>query len=203
MLMAPDAHTTIWEQWHRHVNLLSQYDGITFADLPASQVAALHPPGQARELSTRYLLPIELLDIRLAQRLLDQRFLGGAALTRLDNDGSVDYVQNLERLPVVAADETHIAFSTYYPAGPFIHHTPRSYWTDAIGDMVVADPDGDGSRVISGDLSPLSSRNESALLATPSAADNAHHGGQRRSPDAPMTNSVSLLPARGSRWASC
>ena len=173
MLMAPDAHTTIWEQWHRHTNLLSQYDDITFADLPASQVAALHPPDQARGLSTRYLFPIDLLDIRLAQRVLDQRFPGGAALTRLNNDGSVNYVQNLERLPVVAADETHITFSTYYPAGPFIHQTPRSAWTDETGDIVIPDPEGDGSRIISDDLSPRSGFEREH---TPSdAADSRRH----------------------------
>jgi hypothetical protein len=156
-LMAPDAHTTIWEQWQRHTNLLSQYDGITFADLPASQIAAFHPPDRARELSTRYLLPLDVLDIRLAQRLLDRRFPSGAALTRLNGDGSVNYVQNLERLPVLEADENHIAFTTYYPAGPFMHQTPRTSWAGATGDIMIPDPDGVGSRIISDDLSPLNS----------------------------------------------
>ena len=32
MLMAPDAHTSVWEQWHRHIALMSQYDYVTFAD---------------------------------------------------------------------------------------------------------------------------------------------------------------------------
>ena len=69
MLMAPDDHTAIWEQWHRHVALLSAVDDISFADLPASHVAALHEPTQARTLSERYLLPLDPLEVALRATL--------------------------------------------------------------------------------------------------------------------------------------
>ena len=151
--MAPDAHTAIWTQWHRHVAFLSAFDGVGFGDLLGSHVAALHEADLARVLSERYLLPLDHLDIRLAQRVVDARFPDGAALVRLENDGTVSYVQALARIPVIAVTGDEIVFETEYPAGPFVHHVTRAAWADHDAPLVIPDPDGDGSRVITSDLS--------------------------------------------------
>jgi restriction endonuclease-like protein len=152
ILMAPDDHMAIWEQWHRYVALVSAFEGVRFADLPGSQVAALHAPDQARLLSSRYLLPLDCVEIKLAQRLVDDHFPNGAALVRLHNDGSINYVQPIARFPVVSATADEIAFTTDYPAGPFVHRTPRTVWTPDNPTLTISDPDGNGSRVITTDL---------------------------------------------------
>jgi hypothetical protein len=155
LLMAPDDHITIWEQWHRHTALLSRYDQVRFGDLPASHVAALHEPAQARTLSARYLLPLDTLEVRIAQRLVDERFPHGAAFIWLNHDGTVNLVQNVERLPVVHADNDHIVFTTYYLGEPLTHHTPRSTWEHDTGDITIPDPHGDGVRTLTADHSSL------------------------------------------------
>jgi hypothetical protein len=155
VLVAPDDHAAIWEQWHRHTRYLAMYDDITFNDLPASRVAALHDPALAAELCERYLLPAELLAIRRAQRLLDDRFPNGLALVRLETDGSVRYIQALDRLPVRSVSEGHVTFETEYPAGPFSHRVSLASLTGGTGDLVVADDEGDGSRVLTADLEGL------------------------------------------------
>jgi hypothetical protein len=152
ILMAPDDHRAIWEQWHRHVALVSAFDGVNFGNLLGSHVAALHEADLARLLSERYLLPVDHLDLRVAQRIVDARFPNGAALVRLENDGTVRYVQALARLPVIVATADEIVFETEYPAGPFVHHTARAAWAND-SPLVVPDPDGDGSRVITSDVS--------------------------------------------------
>ena len=158
MLMAPDDHTAIWEQWHRHVGFVSAFEGVRFADLPASHVAALHDPDQARALSSRYLLSLDHLEIKLAQRLVDDHFPTGAALVRLNTNRSIRYVQTLARLPVVSTTADEINFTTYYPAGRFVHRTPRATWTPDNPTLTIPDPDGDGSRVITSDLSDYRSK---------------------------------------------
>lgn len=173
LLMAPDDHTAIWEQWHRHIALLSQYDNLSFADLPASHIAALHEPTQARTLSARYLLPIDALEVRMAQRLIDTRFPAGAALIRLNHDDTINYVQSIERLPVVQADTDQIVFLTPYPAGPFVHHTLRSEWENDTGDLTIPAPDGQGSRIITADHTALTESDQQQLPA------DAHRSQQR------------------------
>lgn len=177
MLMAPDDHTAIWEQWHRHVSLLSLYKGITFADLRASRVVALHTPEQAKALSARYLLPLDLLALRHAQQLVDARFPDGVALTRLNPDGSVSYRDGIARLRVFHADADHITFLQPYPAGPIEHRTPRSVWEHTTGDITIPDPQGDppSSRIISADHSNLDEQTQGELPG------NAHLD-QQRSP---------------------
>jgi len=156
--MAPDDHGAIWEQWHRHVGLVSAFEGVRFADLPASHVAALHDPHQARLLSSRYLLSLDHLEIKLAQRLVDDHFPNGAALVRLTTDNTIRYVQTIARLPVVSTTADQITFTTYYPAGPFFHRTPRMAWAPDNPTLTIPDPDGDGSRVITSDLSEYRSK---------------------------------------------
>ena len=151
--------------------MLCQYDNINFADLPASHVAALHEPTRARTLSARYLRPLDALKVRIPHRVVDTRFPDGAALIRLDNDRAVRYVQNLEQLPVVEADSDQIVFLTPYPAGPFVHHTPRSVWEHDIGDVTIPERDGDGSRIISADHTAL---DESKQHELPSDAHRNH-----------------------------
>ena len=129
------------------------------------RVAALHEPTQARTLSERYLLPLDTLEARLAQRLVDARFPDGAAHIRLNGDGTLNYVQHMERLPVILADDDHIEFTTWYPAGPLTHHTPRSIWDHGTGDITIPDPDGDGSRILSGDHTMLTDDEQERLPA--------------------------------------
>ena len=153
LLMAPDDHATIWEQWRRHISLLQRYDDITFGDLPASQVVAHHPSEQAHDLASRYLLPDRVLDLRLAQQLVDSRFPDGTVLNRLHSDGTLNYQQALERLAVIEADDQEIVIQTWYPAGPFTHRIPRSKWEQP-GDITIPDPNG-SSRTLSADLTTL------------------------------------------------
>lgn len=154
LLMAPDGHQTIWEQWERHIAALGGVEAVRFGALPASRVAALHGPVDARVLTARYELPADLLEVRLAQRVVDARFPDGAFLHRqhLDGDG---YSQELRRLVVIAADPKTITFATDYPAGPFIHHTRRSVWEHTTGPITIADPAKNGSRTITPDLTEL------------------------------------------------
>jgi hypothetical protein len=99
------------------------------------------------------LLPLDHLDICLAQREVDARFPDGAALVRLENDGTVRHVQALARIPVIEVTGDEVVFETEYPAGPFVHHVTRAAWSDHDAPLVIPDPDGDGSRVITSDLS--------------------------------------------------
>ncbi len=114
-------------------------------------MVALHAPSLASDLYDRYLLPTELLAVRQAQRLLDDRFPSGAALVRLERGGSVRYVQALDRLPVRAVSEGDVIFETEYPAGPVSHQVSLTELTDGAGDLELADDD-DGSCIITSDL---------------------------------------------------
>ncbi len=169
LLLAPDGHTAIWQQWHEHTARLAGVKLVHFGSLPASQVAALHEPATARLLSQRYLLPPGLIDSRLAQRILDDRFPNGARMTRLNSDGTENYVQHIERLPVVSANENEFSFRTPYPAGPHEHTAALANWSRAASDIAIFDPEG-GSRVFSADLSSLvaADREELMRLATTS-----------------------------------
>ena len=145
-LLAPDDHHAIWHQWQQHVELLDWVTGITFGSIPASQVVALHEPDQARALFTRYLLPQVLLETRIAQQLLDQHFPHGVNVTRLDDDGTLNYTDHVPRLPVVAVSDTEIDFETPYPAGPFRHRAPRSIFDGALSEIRLAEDF--GSRIL-------------------------------------------------------
>ena len=154
VLLAPDGHTAIWQQWHEHTARLAGLELIQFGSLPASRVAALHEPTTARLLSQRYMLSLGLLDIRLAQRIVDDRFPDGVRMTRLNADGSERYVQHIDRLPIVSANRDEFSFWTPYPAGPVEHTTTLVAWCRGSSDITIVDPE-DGSRVFSPDLSPL------------------------------------------------
>ncbi|MCB9382881.1 MAG: hypothetical protein H6513_19515 [Acidimicrobiaceae bacterium] len=154
LLLAPDSHTTIWQQWHEHTARLAGVNLLQFRSLPASMVAALHEPATARLLCRRYMLPLDVLNISLAQRVVDERFPNGVLMTRLNSDGTERYTQRIERLPVVSATEDAFSFWTPYPAGPFVHRTHHADWTDTTGDVTIPDPE-DGSRVFSAELSAL------------------------------------------------
>ena len=171
MLMAPDDHTAIWEQWHRHIATLTGVNGIRFAALPASQIAPLHEPDTARALSQRYLLPPRLVELRLAQHHADQRFPNGVALCRLYPDGSLNYLQPIERLIVTETTAEHVYVQTPYPAGPFIHEVPVDQWLQT-GNLTIRDPE-HGSRILSPDLSTLSEISQHELPAL-AAAERAY-----------------------------
>lgn len=164
VLLAPDDHTAIWTQWRQHLEYLSAYGRVSFGGLPASQITALHPEEQARKLTARYLLSEQVLEVRLAQRLVDERFAAGAVLVRLENDRRVRYRQALTRLPVVAADDETITLLTDYPAGPFEHMVSRSVLVGGDESIEVPDPEGDGSRLLSPDLRHLGSTAEAEEL---------------------------------------
>jgi hypothetical protein len=168
VLMAPEQHGAIWEQWHRHLRYLSVFDGVGFGQLPASQVAALHEPDEARLLCQRYQFPLDVLDIRLAQHLIDAHFPNGGAHVRLAGDGTVDFAEALARFPVVETTADEIVFETPYPAGPLLHRIPRQAWTSQ-NPIVVAQPDGNGSRAFLTDLSALRPAPEERSLGTATA----------------------------------
>lgn len=196
ILMAPDDHRAIWEQWHRHIAFVSAFEGILFADLPASQVAALHEPDEAHLLSERYLLPLQLLELRVAQKLVDDRFPHGAALVRLENDGTVRYAQALERVPVVAVTPEEIFVETDYPAGPFDHRTRREAWTSNQGPVVIPDPDGDGSRVVTADLAPYErALNDTNRSIVTQLRDELPRLSQRRQTDEPWWSAPVTHPS--------
>jgi hypothetical protein len=98
LLLAPDDHTTIWAQWHRHITALGQVRGVSFGALEASKVVALHDGPVGDELTRRYLLNGDLLALRRAHRSVDERFPDGVVLTTSTGDGTADYTQLFERL---------------------------------------------------------------------------------------------------------
>lgn len=152
--MAPDQRTAVWQQWRDHTARLTGVDRVQFGSLRASQIAALHAPTTARTLSQRYLLPLELLDIRLAQKLADERFPNSVHIRRLNDDGSERSTQDVDRLPVESATADVFSFLTPYQAGPWIHETTLDTWSDTTGDIEIPVLD-DGSMVFPGDLTSL------------------------------------------------
>lgn len=153
LLMAPDDHTTIWEQWRRHTATLAEVEGVQFGALPASQIIPHHEPETARQLARRYLLPADLIELRIAQSQADERFPHGVVLTRIHPDGSRGYQQPIERLVVTAVTTTHVTVETPYPAGPFTHHIAQADWRQS-GDLTIPDDEG-GARICSADHSHL------------------------------------------------
>ena len=153
LLMAPDGHTTIWENWQRHTASLAGVDGVQFGALPASQIIPHHEPDTARLLARRYLLPANLIELRLAQAHADSRFPHGVELTRVRPDGSSGYQQPFERLVVTAVNATHVTVETPYPAGAFKHRIPHTDWHETVA-LTIADNEG-GARILSADHSLL------------------------------------------------
>ena len=164
LLLAPDNHTAIWQQWREHTTRLLDVDLVHFGSLPASQIAALHEPAIARILSQRYLLPLDMLDIRLAQKLADERFPSGVHARRLNHDGAERWTQTIERLPVETATRDAFSFLTPYPAGPWIHETTRDFWLDAADDLEIPVLD-DGSLVLSNEVTSLDDEARRELAA--------------------------------------
>ncbi len=54
LLMAPEQHLYIWEQWRTHTRVFSNVEGITFGDLLASQVLAQHGDDTRQRLTDQY-----------------------------------------------------------------------------------------------------------------------------------------------------
>jgi hypothetical protein len=128
LLLAPDDHTTIWAQWHRHITALGAVGDLSFGDLEASKVVALHDDPFGDELTRRYLLNGDLLALRRAQRSVDERFPDGVVLTTSPDDGSAGYTQLIERLVVTRTYPGGFTIEQPYPAGPITHDVPTSEW---------------------------------------------------------------------------
>ena len=114
----------------------------------------LHEPDEARLLCQRYQFPLDVLEIRLAQHLVDAHFPNGGAHVRLAGDGTVNFAEALARFPVVETTADEIVFETPYPAGPLLHRIPPQACASQ-NPIVVAQPDGNGSRAFLTDLSEL------------------------------------------------
>lgn len=151
MLMAPDAHSYIWDRWRTHTSRLSGVKDFFFGELQASNVVALHDKVAQGRLIDQYAIDSTLIQARLAQKKLDQLFPDGVVRKRVNVDGSTRYVDYFARLVVSGVTDVGIEFDVPYPAGP-THEFLALGEFDAIeapvhialsdGGMTLSDPNG-------------------------------------------------------------